>query len=62
MQCNIAELITNVPAAGGLASRCAAYRVETDEPAQIVIDETKYRPHLYEGFSENDIAYVESGW
>ena len=36
--------------------------METDEPAQIVIDETKYRPHLYEGFSENDIAYMESGW
>ena len=62
LRCFISDLITNVPAAGGLASRCAAYRVETDEPAQIVIDESKYRPELYEDVTPEMIVYLESGW
>ncbi len=61
MRCTIADLITEVPAAGGLASRCAAYRVETDEPAQIVIDESKYRPEAWEGLSSELLPYMESG-
>ncbi len=58
----ICDLITHVPAAGGLASRCAAYRAETDEPAQIVIDESKYRPDAYIDLPPEQLPYMESGW
>ena len=56
----IADILTQVPAAGGLASRCAAYRVETDEPVQIVIDETKYRPEVWRDIPNELIPYMES--
>ena len=44
-----------------MASRCAAYRAETDEPAQIVIDETKYRPDGWKGLKPELLPYMESG-
>lgn len=44
-----------------MASRCAAYRTETDEPAQIVIDETKYRPDGWKGLKPELLPYMESG-
>ena len=44
-----------------MASRCAAYRAEMDEPAQIVIDETKYRPELWKELKPDAAIYMESG-
>lgn len=44
-----------------MASRCAAYRTETDEPAQIVIDETKYRPEAWKGLAPEYVPYMASG-
>ena len=44
-----------------MASRCAAYRAETDEPAQIVIDETKYRPEAWKGLAPEYVPYMASG-
>ena len=61
MICQISGLVTEIPAAGGLASRCAAYRVETDEPAQIVIDESKYHPEDWEGLAPELVPYMASG-
>ena len=61
MRLAVADLITQIPAAGGLASRCAAYRVETDKPVQIVIDEKKYRPNVWGNISPEEYEYMESG-
>lgn len=61
MRCEIAELIVEVPEAGGLAPRCRSYRTDSDEPAQIVIDESRYKPERYDLDSYDDICYLESG-
>ena len=37
MRCRIADLIVELTAAGGMASRCADYRTNGDEPADVVI-------------------------
>ena len=36
--------------------------METDEPAQIVIDESKYRPDAYIDLPSEQLPYMESGW
>ena len=61
MLCRIADLFVEVPAAGGMASRCREYlSKETAEP-DIVIREEYYRREKYpEGTSEELIAYMES--
>lgn len=62
MRCNIADLITTVPSAGGLASRCAAYLCENSAEAQITISEDGYRPERYPAsWTEEMVAYMESG-
>lgn len=62
MRCLIAELITEVPAAGGLASRCKDYLHNGEETPQILIDEAKYRPERYPGYGEDTISYMESAY
>ena len=63
MLCNIAELLVDVPEAGGLAPRCRAYQAEENEnrQADIVIDAALYEPERFPGCSEQTIAYMESG-
>lgn len=62
MFCNIAELLTEVPAAGGMASRCRDYLVssETASP-QIVIRQELYNAENWRGLSQELIPYMESG-
>jgi len=63
MICRIADLIVNVPPAGGLASRCAEYVCGEDLPADICIYEEKYRAHKYDPRGgENLVAYMESAY
>ena len=52
MICRIADLIVDVPAAGGMASRCAEYLTSTDAPADIVISADLYRREKYPTLSE----------
>ena len=60
MRCKIAELITEVPAAGGMAPRCNDYLWNGDEKVDITIKNENYRPELYPNCSENMVAYMES--
>lgn len=61
MLCKIADLITIVPDAGGLAPRCGAYLYEGTESPDIVIREEAYRRDRYAPhFRPEDIAYMES--
>ena len=61
MLCNIAELLTEVPAAGGMASRCRDYLAPDAGAANIIIVQEGYRPDSWPGQDENMVAYMESG-
>jgi len=61
MLCKIADLVVDVPAAGGLASRCAEYLHGGGDCADIVIRQEAYRPEIYPAGTGGDmIAYMES--
>ena len=61
MLCKIADLIAEVPQAGGLASRCREYRCDDDVTPDITIDEMVYRTDRYpQGTNPDMIAYMES--
>lgn len=63
MRCKIAELITEVPPAGGLAPRCEAYRYNGLEEADIFIREEAYRSDRYDPrVTVNTVAYMESAY
>lgn len=63
MRCKIADLMTDVPTAGGLASRCAAYQCEFCGDADIVICADRYRPNVYpSAVTEETLAYMESAY
>ena len=49
MLCKIAELTTEVPAAGGMAPRCAGYLTEEDSAPQIIIRQELYCPESWPG-------------
>lgn len=52
----------DIPAAGGLSSRCSGYLYSGNEKVDIVIDQKDYRYERYSGsICEETIAYVESG-
>jgi hypothetical protein len=62
MLCKIADLIVEVPDAGGMASRCREYLHCGDETPEIVIHSNRYDPSRFAPhFTENMIAYMESG-
>ncbi len=61
MICKIAELITEIPESGGLASRCKTYLWEKEESADVIIRTDFYQPEKYpENMSAHDVAYMES--
>lgn len=61
MLCNIADLIVEVPEAGGLASRCKDYLWDGNSHADIVIQEKLYRSKKYDPrVGNNMVAYMES--
>ena len=63
MLCRIADLNVSVPAAGGLASRCAAYLTDPDSVPDIVIRPEAYRAERYDPrVGENTVAYMESAY
>ena len=63
MLCKIADLIAEVPAAGGLAPRCEAYLWETAAPADIVIRQEEYRGERYDPRLRFEmLAYMESAY
>ena len=63
MLCKIADILTNVPTAGGLASRCAAYLWDGTEAAEITISADQYRYDRYPAaWTEDMVAYMESAY
>ena len=57
----VAELFVQIPAAGGLESRCREYLYSDDCDVDIVIDEERYeRNHYRSDMSDDDLAYMES--
>ena len=62
MLCKIAELITEIPEAGGLAPRCQAYLWEGKEKADITIRTELFSSECYpEGMDKESIEYMETG-
>lgn len=61
MQCRIADLIVEVPAAGDLVPRCRDYRCDESSSADITISTEKFRPNAWQGLNPNDYVYCESG-
>ena len=63
MLCKIADLLTEVPAAGGLAPRCEAYLCEKDLSPQIIIREEAYRAARYDSrLPYETVAYMEAAY
>ena len=62
MFCKIADLIADVPAAGGLAPRCEAYIWETSHKPDITIREELYRHERYPNRPPEVVAYMESAF
>lgn len=61
MLCKIAELITEIPAAGGMAPRCAGYLAEEDAAPQIIIRQEYYNAERWPGLRPELLEYMESG-
>lgn len=61
MLCKIADLITEVPDTGGLAPRVRDYLWEKNDPPDIVIRESDFRPTAWKGAPYDLYCYMESG-
>ena len=63
MLCKIAELLTEVPAAGGMASRCRDYLTAEQAAPELVICETRYQAQAksWPQLREEYLAYMASG-
>lgn len=61
MLCKIADLLIEVPAAGGMTPRCGNYLTNEQGSADIIIRADLYRPEKYPRLDENGVAYMESG-
>ena len=61
MLCKIADLIAEVPEAGGLAPRCKDYLYSGNDGADIIIRTDLYRREIYDpGWDDDVVAYMES--
>lgn len=61
MLCKIAELITEVPAAGGMAPRCAGYLAKEASAPEIIIRREYYRAECWPDLTPEQMEYMESG-
>lgn len=63
MLCKIADLVVDVPDAGGLASRCREYRCEEKVGADIIVRTELYRKDRYDPrIDKRVLAYMESAY
>lgn len=62
MLCKIADLLVEVPAAGGMASRCRDYLINEPISADITIRTDRFKPDRFAYPDENLMAYMESGF
>lgn len=61
MICKVADLIVEIPEAGGMAPRCKDYGIITDQAPDIVINEELYNYSRYPELSKEIVAYNHSG-
>ncbi len=62
MLCRIADLLTEVPEADGLAVRCKEYMIESKDCADIIIRTELYAEKEYfSSITKDELAYLESG-
>lgn len=61
MLCKIADLIAEIPEAGGMAPRCREYLYAGDEAPQIRIRCEDYRPERWPTVPPEGLAYMDSG-
>ena len=61
MFCKIADLLVEVPEAGGMPPRCQEYLTDDFEKIDIQIVAENYRPDKWPNMNENDMCYMESG-
>ncbi len=61
MICKIADLITEIPAAGDLISRCKDYMYEGNRDIDVRICTENFRTGVWRGLAEKDYIYMESG-
>jgi hypothetical protein len=62
MLCKIADLITDVPEAGGLAPRLRDYQWTGAQTPDIIIREDEYRSNMWKGYPRDFCCYMESGF
>lgn len=60
MLCKIADLLIEVPEAGGMAPRCGDYLTNEQGSADIIIRADLYKTEKYPNFDEHGVAYMES--
>lgn len=60
MLCRIADLLIEVPDAGGMAPRCRDYLTNEKVSADIIIRADLYKPERFAYQDENMVAYMES--
>ena len=61
MICQIAELIVEIPEAGGMAPRCREYLTDSQSTPDIVLCEENYSFASWEGVPYDSACYIESG-
>ena len=61
MLCKIADLLVNVPEAGGMSPRCREYLVDQESEVDIHIREEQYEIEKWKNLSLQDSIYLESG-
>lgn len=62
MICKIAELIVQLPEAGGMPPRCREYLTDDKRPADIVITEEMLKLDRWKDLSYEDSCYMETGF
>lgn len=62
MLCKIADLLIEIPEAGGLSPRCREYLTQEQGNADIIISADLFRPEKYTRLDANGIVYMESGY
>ena len=58
----IADLMVEIPAAGGIAPRCLGYLTDEQGKADITIHDELYNVKQYPNLSEEDNVYLQSGF
>ena len=61
MLCKIADLLVDIPEAGGMSPRCRDYLVDQESEVDIRIHEERYEIEKWKNLSLQDSIYLESG-